>query len=79
LPSLDVGGIITKDIVAQLHAGEIVLPLDRLGDIMRRLNMGQGTPAFSPILNFYPGSDPRQVMPAVHTAYDWYIEESRRS
>jgi len=77
LPRLDVGGVITQDIVAQLHAGEVVLPLDRLDSIMRNMGM-QGMPAFAPVLNFYPGSDPQRVMPGIREAYDWYIEESRR-
>lgn len=75
--SLDTGGIITSDVVAQLHAGEVVLPLDRLDSIIRKMNVTQ-VPAFSPVMNFYPGSSPQQVMPAIHQAYDWYTEEQRR-
>jgi len=75
LPSLDVGGYIVKDIVAQLHAGEIVMPLDR---IMPLLGKQQAVPAFSPTLNFYPGSSPSQIMPAIQGAYNWYIEDLRK-
>lgn len=79
LPMLEAGGIITHDIVAKLHAGEVVLPLDRLEGILRSLNIDLGgVPAFAPIMNFYPGSSPQQVMPAIHQAYDWYKEELRR-
>ena len=78
LPSLDAGGIITQDIIARVHAGEIILPLDRLDSILRNIGTLERAPAFAPVMNFYPGSSPQQIMPAMHEAYDWYTEVARR-
>lgn len=79
LPSLDVGGIIMKDIMANLHAGEIVLPLDRLPDIMRGIGQPQQVPAFAPTLQFYGSTTPGQVMGGISQAYDWYLEQKKQA
>ncbi len=79
LPSLQVGGIVLDDIVAQLHAGEVVMPLDRLESVMRGMGLlsTQVPPIFAPVMNFYPGASPQQIVPAVDYAYSLYEERLR--
>ncbi len=78
LPKLQAGGVIVGDTLAQLHAGEVVLPLDRLESVMRSLNLlPQQMPVFAPEMHFYAGAEPQQVVPAVNYAYTLYEERVR--
>jgi hypothetical protein len=78
LPQLNTGGVITDDIVAQLHAGEVVLPLDRLADIVGGMQ-NKAVPAFAPNIYLQGTATPGQVQPAVAQAYDWWLEKNRRA
>jgi len=78
LPELQLGGIVMDDIVAKLHAGEVVLPLDRLESVLRSMNMmPTQPPIFAPVMNFYPGASPQQIVPAVDYAFSLYEERLR--
>jgi len=75
LPELAQGGLVVEQMIAMLHPGELVIPLDRLE---RLLTGRQALPAFSPTLIFQGGASPQMIMPAIQNVYDWYLEEARR-
>ena len=79
LPELQVGGIVMDDVVARLHAGEVVMPLDRLESVMRSMGLlsTKVPPVFAPVMNFHPGASPQQIVPAVDYALSLYEERLR--
>jgi len=81
LPSLDVGGITLQDTVAQLHAGEVVMPLDRLDQVLNKAfqagKQQQQVPAFAPHIILNGSARPEDIQPAIEGVYDWWVEKSR--
>jgi hypothetical protein len=79
LPTLQFGGTVLQDMTARIHAGETVMQPETLGKVIASaMGQVQQQPAFAPTMQFFPGSDPSTIVPAVSNAYDLYKDKLAR-
>lgn len=73
LPSLATGGVIAQDTLAQVHKGEVVLPLERFANILvgALRDYSRTVPTYAPTMVFQ-GELPSTIVPAVGQSLDLY-------
>jgi DNA repair exonuclease SbcCD ATPase subunit len=79
LPSLQKGGITTQNVIAQLHAGEVVMPLDRLIPVLQEAFSGPRRPSLYAPTIVIQGDGTRQAIAAATkqslALYDEWLRE----